>query len=56
MEVVDLIEMRDLEDYWIERGLSTEEKRYPVPEYLIDEWTCTVGVNEVNRVRSNDDL
>ena len=55
MEVADLLEMRDLEDYWIKLGQSTEENRYPVPDYLIDEWTQTFGVNEVNRVRSSDD-
>ena len=55
MEVEDLLEMRDLEDYWIERGLSTEEERYPVPEYLREEWVQSFGVNEENRVHSREE-
>ena len=55
LDVESLLHMRDLEDFWIELGHMTEEERYPVPEYLSEEWTATVGVGEANRVRSQDE-
>lgn len=54
MDVESLLYMRDLEDFWIELGHITEEERYPVPDYLREEWVRVVGVDEGNRARHAD--
>lgn len=54
MNIAVLLSIRGMEDYWIELGHITEEERHPVPEYLLEDWTRAVGVDEVNRPRDLD--
>jgi len=39
MTIEDLIDIRDFEDELIEQKHITEDDRYPVPPYLVSEWT-----------------
>ena len=54
MDVEALLIIRELEDFWIDGRVISEEDREPVPEYLREEWIAKFGLHEELRSRDSD--